>query len=107
PATSMGYEPTLQGVMSPKERSLAENASNPVDETLELGSLELQHGDSLPGAKIAFRLVGNESGPVVAVLGGISAHRIVSGSGEGWWPEMVGPGLGVDTRQYRGLGIDY
>ena len=27
--------------------------------------------------------------------------------GEGWWPEMVGPGLGVDTRQYRVLGIDY
>jgi homoserine O-acetyltransferase/O-succinyltransferase len=86
---------------------LAENASNPIDETLELGSFELHHGDSLPGAKIAFRLVGNEAGPVVAVLGGISAHKIVSGSGEGWWPEMVGPGLGVDTRQYRVLGIDY
>src|SRR5208283_4852351 len=49
-----------------------------------------------------------EHGPVVAVLGGISAHRVVTGAqGMGWWPEMVGPGLGVDTRQYRVLGIDY
>ena len=58
--------------------------------------------------KIAFRLMGNAQGPVIAVLGGISAHRIVTGApGEGWWPEMVGPGLGVDTREYRVLGIDY
>ena len=25
----------------------------------------------------------------------------------GWWPELVGPGHGVDTRQFRVLGIDY
>jgi homoserine O-acetyltransferase/O-succinyltransferase len=81
---------------------------NPIDETLSLKTLELHHGDSMPDAKVAFRLAGNEQGPVVAVLGGISAHRIVAGlPGEGWWPEMVGPGLGVDTRQYLVLGIDY
>jgi hypothetical protein len=28
-------------------------------------------------------------------------------AGEGWWPEIVGPGLGVDTRRFRVLGIDY
>ena len=45
---------------------------------------------------------------MIAVLGGISAHRMVAGAdGAGWWPELVGPGLGVDTRQYRVLGIDY
>jgi homoserine O-acetyltransferase len=43
---------------------------------------------------------------LVAVLGGISAHRVV-GAEKGWWPEMVGSGLGVDTRRYRVLGIDY
>src|ERR1700761_482654 len=79
-----------------------------MDETLSLQPFELHYGEALPDAKIAFRLMGNPEGPVVAVLGGISAHRIVTGApGEGWWPEMVGPGLGVDTRQYRVLGIDY
>src|SRR5271169_6544700 len=87
---------------------LAEITPHPGDETLSLKPFALHYGDSLADARMAFRLVGNEQGPVVAVLGGISAHRIVSGApGEGWWPEMVGPGLGVDTRQYRVLGIDY
>jgi homoserine O-acetyltransferase len=79
-----------------------------LDDTLKLAPFTLHYGDALPDARIAYRLIGNEQGPLVAVLGGISAHRIVSGSpGEQWWPEMVGPGLGIDTRQYRVLGIDY
>lgn len=87
---------------------MVENISNAIDETLSLGDFRLHHGDPLPGPKMCFRLAGNPAGPVVAVLGGISAHRIVVGRpGEGWWPEMVGPGLGVDTREYRVLGIDY
>ena len=87
---------------------MAENPLNPVDETISLNPFALHYADSLPDANMAFRLMGNERGPVIAVLGGISAHRIVIGApGEGWWPEMVGPGLGVDTREYRVLGIDY
>src|ERR1700739_4980010 len=87
---------------------VAENSLNPIDETLRLTSSDLHYGDTLPDARVAFRLVGNEQGPVVVVLCGISAHRIVTGlPGEGWWPEMVGPGQGVDTRQYLVLGIDY
>jgi homoserine O-acetyltransferase/O-succinyltransferase len=66
----------------------------------------LQHGDELANAHIAFRLVGPEDAPVIAVLGGISAHRIVCGA-EGWWPELVGPGHGIDTKEFRVLGIDY
>ncbi len=37
----------------------------------------LHHGDEIADAHIAFRLVGPEEAPVVAVLGGISAHRVV------------------------------
>jgi homoserine O-acetyltransferase len=84
------------------------------DETLSLDPFVLHYGDPLAQARISFRLIGNESGPVVAVLGGISAHRVLTGppgtsdtlSG-GWWPEMVGPGLGIDTRRYRVLALDY
>jgi homoserine O-acetyltransferase/O-succinyltransferase len=88
---------------------VAENSPIQVDRTLRLPQpFALYYGDPLADAKIAFRLVGPDDAPVIAVLGGISAHRIVESSeGEGWWPEIVGPGLGVDTRQYRVLGIDY
>jgi homoserine O-acetyltransferase/O-succinyltransferase len=79
------------------------------DETLRLPPpFKLHYGDVLPDARVAFRLVGPGAAPVIAVLGGISAHRNVAGTaGEGWWPEIVGPGLGVDTLQYRVLGLDY
>jgi homoserine O-acetyltransferase len=87
---------------------VAEISPTLTDECLALEPFDLHYGDALPDARIAYRLVGNARGPVVAVLGGISAHRMVTGApGEGWWPEMVGPGLGIDTRQYRVLGIDY
>ena len=88
---------------------MAEKSSIRIDQTLGLHQpFKVHYGDVLPDAKVAFRLEGPEDGPVIAVLGGISAHRVVAGAaGEGWWPELVGPGLGVDTRHYRVLGIDY
>ena len=77
------------------------------DEVLALPApWRLRYGDELPDAHVAFRLVGPADAPLVAVLGGISAHRVVSGQ-EGWWPELVGPGHGIDTTQYCVLGIDY
>ena len=66
----------------------------------------LHYGDVLGNAHIAFRLVGPEDAPVVVVVGGISAHRQIDGA-PGWWPEIVGPGLGIDTMRFRVLGIDY
>ncbi len=87
---------------------MAEKPSTRIDDVLRLPApFNLHHGDVLPEARVAFRLEGPADAPVVAVLGGISAHRIVAGAGVGWWPEIVGPGQGVDTRQYRVLGIDY
>jgi homoserine O-acetyltransferase len=87
---------------------VADDSPHTIDETISLAPFRMHYGDSLPEARVSFRVVGNEQGPVIAVLGGISAHRIVTGAqGVGWWPEMVGPDLGVDTRKYRVLGIDY
>ena len=68
----------------------------------------LHHGDELASAHLAYRVVGPEAAPVVAVLGGISAHRASSCAGrDGWWQEMVGPGARRRYRQFRVLGIDY
>jgi homoserine O-acetyltransferase len=88
---------------------VAGKSSIQVDQTLGLPQpFTLHYGDVLPDARVAFRLVGPEHAPVIAVLGGISAHRVVADSAsDGWWPEIVGPGLGVDTRGYRILGMDY
>lgn len=69
-------------------------------------SWQLHHGDVLQDPHVAYRLVGPRDAPVVAVLGGISAHRHLLGP-EGWWPDAVGPGLGVDITRFRVLGIDY
>ncbi len=68
----------------------------------------MHHGDELESPRIAFRLDGAANAPVVAALGGISAHRLVAGAkGEAWWSEIVGPGLALDTLRFRVLGIDY
>src|SRR5258708_359943 len=111
-ADAMGYERwRYRGYVNlyRSERNVAEKSPIQVEQTLRLAEgFTLHYGDVLPDAKVAFRLAGPEDAPVIAVLGGISAHRIVAGSaGEGWWPELVGPGLGVDTRSYRVLGMDY
>ncbi len=88
---------------------MAEHSSDHIDDTLTLPApWRLHYGDHLQAPCIAYRLLGPKDAPVVAVLGGISAHRVVeSSAGKGWWPEIVGPGLGVDTRHYRVLGMDY
>lgn len=70
----------------------------------------LYHGGELRGACLAWRLTGAPGLPVVAALGGISAHRQVFDGAEerrGWWHEVVGPGRSLDTRRCRILGIDF
>ena len=74
------------------------------------GEFPLHHGGSLPHLRIGWRLAGAADAPVVAALGGISAHRRVfdtQSSGEGWWSEAVGPGRALDSSRLRVLGIDY
>jgi len=70
---------------------------------------ELHHGGVLAGVRVAWRLAGATRGPVVAVLGGISAGREVFGAAgdHGWWNAMVGPGRAVDTDRLGVLGIDF
>jgi homoserine O-acetyltransferase len=78
---------------------------------LELpGRFALHHGRELHDVRLAWRLVGEPSAPVVLALGGISAHRCVFDTEQpraGWWPTVAGPGLALDSSQCRVLGIDY
>ncbi|MGE0581616.1 MAG: homoserine O-succinyltransferase [Steroidobacteraceae bacterium] len=73
------------------------------------GELSLHHGGRLSGVHVAWRLVGPASAPVVATLGGISAHRRVYGdkAGDGWWGGIVGPGRALDASLVRVLSFDY
>ncbi len=85
-----------------------------VEETIELpGPWALHHGEQLDCARLGFRIEGPEGAPLVAALGGISAHRRVAGNaaaaarGDAWWSEVAGPGRALDTNRFRVLGIDY
>ncbi|HZF26585.1 MAG TPA: homoserine O-succinyltransferase [Steroidobacteraceae bacterium] len=74
------------------------------------GQLQLHHGGSLEGVRLAWRLTGPAGAHVVAALGGISAHRVVYSEGQarhGWWDGLVGPGRALDASRFRILGIDY
>lgn len=71
----------------------------------------LERGGALEGGKVAFELCGNPLGPLVAVLGGISADgHVCPHAGDprpGWWSGVVGPGAVLDPGRYRILGVDY
>lgn len=71
----------------------------------------LQRGGELSGAVLAYERQGPKRAPLVIVLGGISAHRHASAHKDlpqlGWWQNVVGAGLGVDTERLQVLGIDW
>src|SRR5215831_168242 len=74
------------------------------------GPFALQFGGDLRDVKFAWRAIGAECAPVVLALGGISAGRFVfpnSSAEQGWWKEVVGPGLALDANAFRILGIDF
>lgn len=54
---------------------------------------------------------GRRGAPVVAVLGGISAHRHVHANacdaGPGWWQAQAGPRAALDTDRFELLSIDW
>lgn len=83
----------------------------PCRSTCEIGSLTLRHGGVLPRVRMAYELCGPVGAPLVVVQGGISAGRHVTATSSdpspGWWQELVGPGLAVDTRRFRVLAFDY
>lgn len=80
-----------------------------IDGMCRIPSLDLMCGGRLEGVQVAWRLTGPVHGPIVVVLGGISADRHVAPTEAhpGWWPGLVGPCRAVDTRRYRVLSFDW
>ena len=64
---------------------------------------QLEHGGVLVASQLAFERTGPEDAPVIVVLGGISAGMDVVG----WWSDIVGPELAIDTSTHCVLGIDF
>lgn len=74
------------------------------------GEMKLHFGGALESVSVAWRLTGPAGAPVVVAMGGISASRRVWVPEEpraGWWHEVVGPGLALDTQKFRILSFDY
>src|SRR6202008_3222778 len=74
------------------------------------GTFKLHCGGALESVSIAWRIAGPAGAPVVVALGGISASRRVwlpDDPRSGWWHEVVGAGLALDTLRFRVLSFDY
>ena len=95
----------------PSEESAAAGTATVREGVLAVpGELKLHFGGKLDSVSIAWRLAGPAGAPVVVALGGISASRRVWLPDEprgGWWHEVVGPGLALDTQRFRILSFDY
>jgi homoserine O-acetyltransferase/O-succinyltransferase len=74
------------------------------------GELTLYHGGKLANVRVAWRLVGPASAPVVCALGGISANRrvcLAEDPRQEWWSQIAGPDRPLDVNQFRILSFDY
>nr|WP_194956356.1 homoserine O-acetyltransferase [Aeromicrobium phoceense] len=65
-----------------------------------MGDLTLEGGEVLPRLEVAYDTWGEFTGDnAVLVLHALTGDSIVAGS-DGWWNEVVGPGLGIDTDRF-------
>ena len=76
------------------------------DVCLPVSEMPLETGDETFTGQLRARFHGRPEAPVIAVLGGISAGRKISGEA-GWWPCIVGEGKAVDLCRFRVLGFDF
>ena len=110
--TRYAERPETTPAVAPGERDAPEaNRMDMAEGILQVrGTMRLHHGGSLESPQLAWRLEGAPGAPVVVALGGISAHRRIFALEDpraGWWPDLAGPGLPLDARRFRLLGLDY
>src|ERR1700742_2850986 len=74
------------------------------------GEISLHHGGELSNVRIAWRLVGPTTAPVVCAAGGISGGRhvcLADDPRQEWWTQIAGPDRPLDVNQFRILSFDY
>lgn len=73
--------------------------------------LALEREEAVVPCRIGYEAFGAVDGPVVVVMGGISADRHIAphaaDDSPGWWSLFTGPGLPLDTDRYRVVGMDW
>jgi len=80
------------------------------DITFTRGKVSLERGCYIPNDVVSGRLYGNMDGPLIIVLGGISATRFVADGGRlnrGWWSRLVRQGGPIDLNKFKVLGVDF
>lgn len=80
------------------------------DIELNRGTVSLERGCDIPNDVVRGRLYGNPDGPLLIVLGGISASRFVADGGRlnrGWWSKLVRKGGAIDLNKFKVLGVDF
>ncbi len=66
---------------------------------INIGDIELESGEKLPGVKIAYQSWGTLNADKSNAI--LVNHALTGWSDvPGWWPSMVGPGLPLDTDKY-------
>ena len=80
-----------------------------------LGTHTLERGCDIENDIVRGRSYGNPEGPVIVVLGGISATRFVAdggpstkkGGNRGWWSRLVREGGAIDLSRFHVIGYDF
>jgi len=110
PSELITEELTRQLVGKPKATGAWRDGDPSGDRSFaNLVDLALESGKELPGAKLAFETWGylnKDSSNAVLVLHALTgdSHAVGKASKEhpteGWWSELIGPGLAIDTNKY-------
>lgn len=80
------------------------------DISVAIGDFKPERGGVIENDVVRGRVYGNKDGPVVVVMGGISAGRFVADhpSGKrGWWSTLVRAGGPIDTARLKVIGYDF
>jgi len=89
---------------------MALDLKDAIDISFNRGHVDLGRGCSMSEDVVRGRLYGNMNGPLLIVMGGISASRFVADGGRlnrGWWSKLVRQGGAIDLNQFKVLGIDF
>jgi len=76
----------------------------------KLGTHKLGRGCVLKNDVVRGRVYGNPEGPVIIVMGGISATRFICDNGKlnrGWWSRLVREGGAIDLDRFKVIGYDF